>query len=102
VYRIVIDQRAVDAISELPAYARARLRDAIAEQLAHDPTPYPSQRHKKQLRPLIVPWSGQAEAPWQLTVVPYRILYDVDHDDFIVAIRLVVLKEPGKKLKDIL
>lgn len=101
-YRIAIDQRAVDAVAELPAYARTRLRDAIVEQLTRDPAPDPPQRHKKRLRPLIVPWSGRAESPWQLTVVPYRVLYDVDHENFIVAVRMIVLKEPGKKLEDLL
>src|SRR5271155_5072501 len=98
VYRIALDLRAAEAVAELPAYDRARLRDAIEEQLTQDPTPDPPQRLKKRLRPLVVPWSGQAESPWQLTVVPYRVLYDVDHERAVVVIRMVVKKVPGKKL----
>lgn len=101
-YRILIDRLASEAISKLPAYARARISDAIEEQLVHDPAPDPPERHKKRLRPLAVPWSAQAEAPWQLTVVPYRILYDVDASNQVVAVRMVVLKPPGKKTEDIL
>lgn len=57
--------------------------------------------HKKRLRPLMVPWSMQAEEPWQLTVDPYRVLYDVDETDKVVFVRLVRRKPPGKKTEEI-
>ncbi|MBI2892567.1 MAG: type II toxin-antitoxin system RelE/ParE family toxin [Deltaproteobacteria bacterium] len=98
-YRIVIDRRAQDEVARLPAHARARLATYIARELTYEPMR--TTAHKKRLRPLKVPWSRQAEQPWQLAVEPYRVFYDVDETDKVVFVRLVRRKPPGKKTEEI-
>lgn len=100
VYRIVIDQRARDEVARLPTHARARVATYIVRELTYEPTR--TTKRKKRLRPLKVPWSRQAEQPWQLAVEPYRVFYDVDETEKVVFVRLVRKKPPGKKTEEIL
>ena len=85
-FRIRLDERALDEIAELPTFHRARLLDEIERQLTHEPAK--ATRRKKFIRGIVPPWADR-EGFWQLTVVPYRVFYDVDEERKIVEVRAV-------------
>jgi mRNA-degrading endonuclease RelE of RelBE toxin-antitoxin system len=91
-YKIQFERLALDGMKKLSAYHQRIIATAIKNELVHDPEPEPPTDKKKRLQATRVPWSSQPEQPWQLTAVPFRILYDVDPDEWIVRIQLIIRK----------
>ena len=87
VYRVDFSPEADDHIASLKAHERARLLDAIARQLAHQPTI--QTRHRKPLRPNPV-------AQYRLRIGELRVYYDVQE----APENVVVVKAVGVKVRD--
>jgi mRNA-degrading endonuclease RelE of RelBE toxin-antitoxin system len=84
VYRIDFSPEADEHIAQLKAHDRATLLDAIARQVAHQPTL--ETRHRKPLRPNPV-------AQYRLRVGRVRVYYDVEvAPDYVVVVKAVGIK----------
>ncbi len=77
-------------LRELTANERARVLDAVEEQLASEPLR--ETRHRKPLRPNPV-------APWELRVGALRVFYEVDAGPAKLVRVLAVGKKTGSVLK---
>lgn len=62
---------------------RATLRDALVQQLTHEPTR--ETRHRKRMRPNTL-------AGWRLRVGELRVYYDVHEEDALVVIQAIGIK----------
>jgi len=71
-YTIRFSDEADEHLDELTARQRARVLDAIEEQLLHEPTKVT--RNRKPMRPDKTPFI----APWELRVDDLRVYYDVE------------------------
>lgn len=98
-YSITIVDDAKAEIRSLKAVHRKLVFDAIKTHLADRPGL--EEGGKKVLRGLTPPWP-QVSPVWQLTVVPFRVFYDVDDEAMEVIVNAVRKKPPGKKTEDIL
>lgn len=87
VYRIDFSPEADEHIARLRAHERARLLNAIASQLVHQPML--ETRHRRRLRPNPV-------APYRLRVGELRVSYDVRR----APESLVVVKAVGIKVRN--
>ena len=77
---------AAEEFLALRAFDRTRLRDAISEQLVHEPTT--PTKHRKCLKTNPI-------ASWELRVGDWRVLYDVNDDLGEVTIMAI-----GRKVHD--
>lgn len=86
-------------LEAIPRFYRAKVLDAIAQQLTNQPT-LPT-RMRKILVDLEPPF--EAEPPiWQLRVGDYRIFYDVNDEECTVYVRAIRHKPPGRTTEEIL
>ena len=84
-YRVAYDP---DAADDLDYYRRrvagvGRVEDAVRDQLRHEPMKRTRNRF---------PAGPGAPGTWELRVQPFRVFYDVDEGDEVVAIRAVLHK----------
>jgi mRNA interferase RelE/StbE len=86
-YRIDFSPEADEQIARLKAHQRPRLLDAIARQLAYEPTL--EARHRRPLRPNPV-------AQYRLRVGELRVYYDVQE----APENVVVVKAVGIKVRN--
>lgn len=98
-FEIEWDEEALEELGRLRAYDRQRIVDAIETHLILAPDEL--QGPVKYIDTLIPPWS-EAPGIWQLSVVPFRIFYDVFRDERRVCVQAVRRKPHGKQTKDIL
>lgn len=98
-YSITIVEEAKAEIRDLKAADRKLVLDAIKTHLGDRPSV--QEGDKKILRGLKPPWV-QVRPVWQLTVVPFRIFYDVDEDAQEVVVNAVRKKPRGKTTEEIL
>lgn len=86
-YRIAFTRQADEHVGDLTAHRRARLFDAIAKQLVHEPAL--ESRNRKPMRPDKRPFV----APWELRVDDMRVYYDVqERAEPVVVIEAVGIK----------
>lgn len=98
-YRIRIATSVQGELESIPRFYRGKVLDAIAHQLATQPT-VPT-RLRKNLINLEPPW--EAEPPiWQLRVGDYRVFYDVNEEEHVVYVRAIRHKPPDKTTEEIL
>ena len=98
-FAIRFGEHAVAEIARLRAVERRGILNAVEKYLAHKPTE--ATGRKKMLRGLVPPWA-QVRPVWPLTVVPFRVFYDVDEDAREVMINAVRRKPTGRRTEDIL
>jgi mRNA-degrading endonuclease RelE of RelBE toxin-antitoxin system len=99
VFSIVIVEGAKADIRRLSAAHRSLVLDAIRTHLRDRPNV--EEGSKKLLRGLEPPWT-QVRPVWQLTVIPFRVFYDVDEDASQVIVNAVRAKPAGKTTREIL
>lgn len=83
----------------LRAYDRVRILAAIDAHLEHAPDTVAGP--VKYLETVVPPWSTEPGC-WQLTVVPFRVFYDVLTEGQIVHIAAIRKKPHGKSTEAIL
>jgi mRNA-degrading endonuclease RelE of RelBE toxin-antitoxin system len=71
----------------------------IKEQLIHEPTK--QTKNKKPLPGLKPPWVSR-EPVWELRVGKFRVYYDVDEEQSLVAIKAIREKPPHLTTEDTL
>jgi mRNA-degrading endonuclease RelE of RelBE toxin-antitoxin system len=98
-YTIEIVEAAKEEIRSLKATDRAMVIAAIRKHLTTAPDV--EGRSKKVLRGLVPPWT-QVRPVWQLTVMPFRVFYDVEPDGRVVIIQAVREKSGRKTTEEIL
>jgi len=98
-YSITFVDDARAEIRNLKVADRGLVLDAIKTHLVDRPSI--QEGDKKVLRGLKPPWI-QVRPVWQLTVVPFRVFYDVDEDAREVVINAVRRKPSRKTTKEIL
>jgi len=86
-------------LSNLRAYERKNVLDAIDKQLLHEPTR--QTKNRKILVGLIPPWE-HVPPVWELRIGAYRVFYDVDEETSTVTIRAVRYKPLHKTTEEIL
>jgi mRNA-degrading endonuclease RelE of RelBE toxin-antitoxin system len=86
-YHIRSAPAAAEDFYTIRAFDQARLRDAIASQLCHEPTVPTRHRKKLQSNPI---------ATWELRVGDWRVLYDVEEDMGEVKIMAIGRKVHNK------
>jgi mRNA-degrading endonuclease RelE of RelBE toxin-antitoxin system len=80
-------------LSQLPVFQQRRVRDALARELAVNPTAH--SRRRKPLAPgEAIPWEHQPPV-WELRIGDYRAFYDVDASARCVAVRAI--RHKGRK-----
>ncbi|MBI4703105.1 MAG: type II toxin-antitoxin system RelE/ParE family toxin [Deltaproteobacteria bacterium] len=105
-FRIEWEPRAVEELSRIRAFDRARILGAVSAHLTEQANVVAG--HRKQVFDLRAPWSEGHEPFWQLKVEPYRVFYDVlpspqgARAEGLVMIRAVRRKPPGKRTEEIL
>jgi mRNA-degrading endonuclease RelE of RelBE toxin-antitoxin system len=98
-YLISIVEGAKTDIRRLRAAHRSLVLDAIKRHLSDRPSV--EEGDKKLLRGLRPPWATVLPV-WQLTVVPFRVFYDVDEEHNEVIVNAVRKKPAGKTTEEIL
>jgi len=98
-YEIRYTTGAAEDLAELRAYTRGPILDAIDEQLTFEPEA--QTRNKQPLEDLAPPWEFIPPLR-ELRVGSYRVFYDVDEGERVVAVRAVREKPPEKRTEDIL
>ena len=98
-FAIVVVEGAKADVRRLTAAHRKLVLSAIRQHLVDRPAV--EEGNKKVLRGLKPPWI-QVRPVWQLTVVPFRVFYDVDAQAGEVIINAVREKRAGAKTEDIL
>ncbi len=98
-FEITIVEGAKADIRRLKAADRSLVLHAVKTHLRDRPNV--AEGDKKILRGLRPPWT-QVSAVWQLTVVPFRVFYDVDEERNEVIVNAVRKKLRGKTTEEIL
>jgi len=98
-FEVEWDEEAFEDFERLRAYDRQRISATIEAHLIL--TPDEVQGPIKYIDTLIPPWS-ESPGIWQLSVIPFRIFYDVFRDERRVYVQAVRRKPHGKQTKDIL
>jgi mRNA-degrading endonuclease RelE of RelBE toxin-antitoxin system len=96
---ILYTPAAVEDLASLRADKRTPIREAIEQQLAHQPAVLT--RNRKKLEGLVPPWE-HVPPVWELRVGDCRIFYDVDETAARVVIRRVLRKPPHLTTADII
>jgi len=86
-FRFLLSPVAIEGLAELRKFDETRIRDALVEQLGHEPTK--ETRHRKRLRP-------NELAEWELRVGEYRVFYDVDEKESAVKVIAIGYKQRNK------
>ena len=97
-YAIEVTDLAIEELSNIRAFERRPILEAIRQQLTYEPTVIT--RNRKLLESLI-PNFESVPPIWELRVGEYRIFYDVDGAEKIVYIRAIRRKTPEKTTEDI-
>ena len=90
-YAIEVTDLAIEELSNIRAFERRPILEAIRQQLTYEPTVIT--RNRKLLESLI-PNFESVPPIWELRVGEYRIFYDVDEAEKIVYIRAIRRKTP--------
>ncbi len=98
IYAIEVTDLAIEELSNIRAFERRPILEAIRQQLTYEPTVI--KRNRKLLESLI-PNFESVPPIWELRVGEYRIFYDVDKAEKIVYIRAIRRKTPEKTTEDI-
>lgn len=98
-FLISIAEGAKADIRRLTAANRSLVLDGIKRHLGARPNV--EEGDKKVLRGLRPPWAA-ARPVWQLTVVPFRVFYDVDEEHNEVIVNAVRKKPRAKTTEEIL
>ena len=98
IYAIEVTDLAIEELSNIRAFERRPILEAIRQQLTYEPTVIT--RNRKLLESLI-PNFESVPPIWELRVGEYRIFYDVDKAEKIVYIRAIRRKTPEKTTEDI-
>ena len=98
-YTVNLVEGAKADIRRLKATDRSLVLDAIKTHLIDRPNI--EEGGKKILRGLKPPWT-QVRPVWQLTVVPFRVFYDVDEKRNEVIVNAVRKKPSGRTTEEIL
>ena len=98
IYSIEVTDLAIEELSNIRAFERRPILEAIRQQLTYEPTAIT--RNRKLLESLI-PNFESVPPIWELRVGEYRIFYDVDKAEKIVYIRAIRRKTPEKTTEDI-
>jgi mRNA-degrading endonuclease RelE of RelBE toxin-antitoxin system len=91
-YTIKLDEFALENLRAIPSKAHSSLKEAILEQLTHQPTTVT--RNRKPLDPKIL------NAAWELRCGPqntFRVLYEVLEEEQQVNILVIGIKQ-GERL----
>jgi mRNA-degrading endonuclease RelE of RelBE toxin-antitoxin system len=91
-YDIRFSDEADEQVARLTGRRRARLLDAVAHQLRHEPTK--ETRNRKPMRADKTPFI----APWELRIDEMRVYYDVGDAPKVVVITAVGIKEHNRIL----
>lgn len=86
-YRVEYDPEAEDDLEYYRGRGSARVLGAVKQQLQYEPL-----RRTRNRKPL----DPNPLAAWELRVVPFRVLYDVNEERRVVYVRAVVYKERAK------
>lgn len=86
-YDFVLSQTAIAALDSLRKFDQRRIRDALVEQLGHQPLT--ETRNRKKLR-------DNGPAQWELRIGQYRVFYDVDEEDDLVRVIAIGYKQGSK------
>lgn len=86
-------------LKRVRAHERARILDAIEQQLQHQPTV--ETRNRKLLEGLVPPWE-EVLPVWELRIGEFRVFYDVEDESETVTVRAIRHKPPDKTTEDIL
>jgi mRNA-degrading endonuclease RelE of RelBE toxin-antitoxin system len=97
-YTIEVTDLAIEELSNIRAFERRLILEAIRQQLTYEPTVIT--RNRKLLESL-VPSFESVPPIWELRVGEYRIFYDVDEGERIVYIRAIRRKTPEQTTKEI-
>lgn len=97
-FEIVVHELAESELAELRTFDRRQLLDAMASQLAHEPTQ--ATRNRKRLDRL-TPSFEHVPPIWELRVGDFRVFYDVDETINIVNVRAVRRKWPHQTTEQI-
>lgn len=98
IYAIEVTDLAIEELSNIRAFERRPILEAIRQQLTYEPTVIT--RNRKLLESLI-PNFESVPPIWELRVGEYRIFYDVDEAEKIVYIRAIRRKIPEQTTEDI-
>jgi len=91
IYAIEVTDLAIEELSNIRAFERRPILEAIRQQLTYEPTVITRNRKLFESVPPI----------WELRVGEYRIFYDVDQAEKIVYIRAIRRKTPEQTTEDI-
>ena len=97
-YAIEVTDLAIEELSNIRAFERRPILEAIRQQLTYEPTV--TTRNRKLLESLI-PSFESVPPIWELRIGAYRIFYDVDEAEKIVYIRAIRRKIPEQTTEDI-
>ena len=89
---------AVEELTQIRAFDRRRIVEAIRNQLTYQPTV--TTRNCKQLE-VLAPNFEHTPPIWELRVDDYRLFYDVDEDNQMVYVRAVRQKLSQQTTEDI-
>ncbi|MFM7571796.1 MAG: type II toxin-antitoxin system RelE family toxin [Snowella sp.] len=98
IYAIEVTDLAIEELSNIRAFERRPILEAIRQQLTYEPTVIT--RNRKLLESLI-PNFESVPPIWELRVGEYRIFYDVDKAEKIVYIRAIRRKTSEQTTEDI-
>ena len=98
-YEIEFAPSVAEDLSEVRAFDRAPIMNAIEELLTHEPT-VPT-RHRKLLPDLESSFEGVPPI-WELRVGEFRVFYDVAEEEKKVYVRAVRRKPPHKTTEETL
>jgi mRNA-degrading endonuclease RelE of RelBE toxin-antitoxin system len=98
IYAIEVTDLAIEELSNIRAFERRPILEAIRQQLTYEPTVIT--RNRKLLKSLI-PNFESVPPIWELRVGEYRIFYDVDEAEKFVYIRAIRRKPPEQTTEDI-
>jgi mRNA-degrading endonuclease RelE of RelBE toxin-antitoxin system len=98
IYAIEVTDLAIEELSNIRAFERRPILEAIRQQLTYEPTV--TTRNRKLLESLI-PSFESVPPIWELRIGAYRIFYDVDEAEKIVYIRAIRRKTPEQTTEDI-
>lgn len=98
-YAIDIVASALDELKRIKPFYRQQIRNAIKQQLTHEPSA--ETRNRKRLSGAKPDFEHVAPL-WQLRVGQFRVFYDVNEEERLVSIRAVREKPRHTTSEDVL
>lgn len=98
IYAIEVTDLAIEELSNIRAFERRPILEAIRQQLTYEPAI--TTRNRKLLKSLI-PRFESVPPIWELRIGAYRVFYDVNEEEKIVYIRAIRQKTPEQTTEDI-